>query len=250
MVITPEFVFVHFTKAGGTYVEQMLARLYGDRAVDVDQHGTCNDVPEEHRGKPLVSTVRNPYDRYVSQYRYGWWKISPQEYCGEAAMREMFPHYPDITFEEFLELANTKFMNCHRCAPNGFVNNNFPPERRLGWHTESFVRFYFHDPLQVYARLDEETIESGGFVRDMYDVHFLRTENLRQDLHDYLLSVGHSPKDLAFILSSEKVLPEDGLKRPENDPWQSHYTPAIQDFVRTRERLIFRHFPDYDRVEG
>jgi hypothetical protein len=247
MVLTPEFVFVHFTKTGGTYVEKMLGRLYGDRCIDVNQHGTCDDVPEEHRGKPLLSTVRNPYDRYVSQYRYGWWKISPQEYCGEDVMRAMFPHHPDISFEEFLELANTKFMNCHRGAPNGFVNENFPPERRLGWHTESFVRFYFHDPRKVYARLDEEAIESGGYRRDMHDVHFLHTENLRQELHDFLLSVGHSPKDVAFILSSERVLPDDGLKRPDNDPWQSHYTPALKALVRTRERLLFRHFPEFDQ---
>lgn len=249
MILTPDFVFVHFTKTGGTYVEKMLPRLYGDRCIDIDQHGTCNDVPEEYRDKPLLSTIRNPYDRYVSQYRYGWWHISPQEYCGEAVMREMYPHHPDITFAEFLELANTKFVGCHRSAPNGYVNNNFPPERRLGWHTESFVRFYFHNPLEVFARLDDAAIESGSYLRDMYDVHFLRTENLTQELYDYLLALGHSRKDLAFLPTSGKVLPEDGLRRPENDPWQSHYTPALQELVRTRERLIFRHFPDYDRVE-
>jgi hypothetical protein len=81
----------------------------------------------------------------------------------------------------------------------------------------------------------------------MYDVHFLRTENLRRELHDYLLSLGHSPEELSFILSSERVLPEDGLRRPENDPWQSHYTPALKELVRTRERLIFRRFQEYDR---
>jgi len=248
MMITPDFVFVHFTKTGGTYVTKMLARVYGDRAVDVDQHGTCNDIPEEHRGKPLVSTIRNPYDRYVSQYRYGWWKVSPEEYCGETVMRETFPHYPDISFAEFLELANTKFLGTHRCAPNGYANDRFPPERRLGWHTESFVRFYFHNPRELYARLDEEALASGSFLRDMYDVRFLHTGNRRRELHDYLLSVGHSPEDVAFILSSERVLPDDGLRdRPEHDPWQSYYTPELKDFVRTRERLIFGHFPEFDQ---
>jgi hypothetical protein len=248
MIFTPDFVFVHFTKTGGTYVTKMLAQVYGDRAVDVEQHGTCNDIPPEHRGKPLLSTIRSPYDRYVSQYRYGWWKISPEEYCGEAVMRAMYPHWPDISFAEFLELANTKFASTHRGAPNGFVNNNFPPGRRLGWHTESFVRFYFRDPREVYARLDEEAIESGGYLRDMYDVHFLHTGNLRRELHDYLIGVGQRPEDVAFILSSERVLPDDGLHdRPENDPWHSYYTPELKDFVRTHERLIFRHFPELDK---
>jgi hypothetical protein len=250
MIFTPDFVFIHFTKTGGTFVTQMLARLYGDRFVDVrspNEHGTCNDVPEEHRGKPLVSTARNPYDRYVSQYRYGWWRVTPEDYCGEAVMREMYPHWPDITFEEFLELANTKFVGCFQRAPNGFANHNFPPERRLGWHTESFVRFYFHDPRQVFARLDEEAIESGGYLRDMYDVRFLRTDTLRQGLHDYLLSLGHRAEDLSFILAAERIVPQDGFKRAKNDPWQSYYTPALKELVRNRERLIFRHFPDFDK---
>jgi len=82
----------------------------------------------------------------------------------------------------------------------------------------------------------------------MYDVRFLHTDNLRRELHDYLLSVGHRPEDVSFILSSERVLPDDGLRdRPEHDPWQSYYTPELKDFVRTHERLIFRRFPEYDK---
>ncbi len=246
MILTPDFVFIHYPKTGGTFVTDVLCRLYGDRCADVDQHATCSDLPPDHLGKPLLSTVRSPYDRYVSQYRYGWWKISPDEYCGAAAMRELFPHYPDLTFEEFLQLANTRFLNSHRGVPTGFVNDNFPAERRLGWHTENFVRFFCRNPRQVYTRLDEETITNAGFVREMFDVHFLRTADLRQGLHDYLLSVGHRAADLSFILSAERVLPPDGLRRPDGDHWQRHYTPVLKDFVRTRERLIFRLFPDLD----
>jgi hypothetical protein len=44
------------------------------------------------------------------------------------------------------------------------------------------------------------------------------------------------------------VLPDDGLRdRPEHDPWQSYYTPELKDFVRTRERLLFGHFPEFDK---
>ncbi|MBW8876570.1 MAG: sulfotransferase family 2 domain-containing protein [Acidobacteria bacterium] len=246
MIITPDFVFIHYPKTGGTFVTHVLSRLYGDQLVNVDKHGTCSDIPEEHRGKPLLSTVRSPYDRYVSQYRFGWWVMHPEDYCGAEAMRELYPHYPDITFEEFLCLANTLFLNCHRSAPTGFVNDIFQEERRLGWHTENFVRFYCRNPRQTYARLDEPAIERAGFVQDMFDVHFLRTARLRQGLHDFLLGFGHRPEDLAFILSSERVLPDMGGRRPEGDRWESYYTPELKDFVRTRERLIFRLFPEFE----
>jgi hypothetical protein len=246
MIVTPDFVFIHYPKTGGTFVTHILSRLYGDRAVDLDKHGTCSDIPEADRSKPLLSTVRNPYDRYVSQYRFGWWKIYPDDYCGVAAMRDLYPHYPDLTFEEFLHLANTRFMNSHNGVPTGFVNDNFPEERRLGWHTENFIRFFCRDPRQVYARLDEAAIERADFVREMFDVHFLRTDRLRQGLHDFLASLGHRPEDLAFILSAERVLPDEGGRRPEGDRWDSYYTPRLKELVRTRERLIFRLFPEFE----
>ena len=245
MIITPDFVFLHFPKSGGTFVTSVLSRLYGERMADVHKHGTGSDIPAEHADKPLVSTVRSPYDRYVSQYRFGYWKLYPEDYCGRAAMCEAYPHFPDLSFAEFLELANTRFVNCHRGAPTGFVNDNFPPERRLGWHTENFVRFFFRNPRQAYAGLGPGSIESGDFQGDMFPVHFLRTARLRQGLHDFLLS-WHRPEDVDFILSAERVLPEEGGRRPAGDRWESYYTPALKDFVRTRERLIFRLFPELE----
>ena len=99
--------------------------------------------------------------------------------------------------------------------------------------------------------LDEaEALASGSFRRDMYDVHFIHTETLRRELHDYLISVGLRREAVEFLLTSERVLPEDGLRRPDNDPWQNHYTPALKELVRVRERLIFHLFPEYDGEEG
>ena len=247
MIITPDFVFVHYPKTGGTFVTEMLSRLYGDQLFNTHKHGTCSDIPEEHQGKPLLSTVRNPYDRYVSQYRFGWWKLYPEEYCGADAMRDLYPHWPEISFQEFLNLANTRFLNSHFGKPTGFVNDNFPEERRLGWHTENFVRFYCRNPRQVYGRLDDEAIESAEFMKDMFDIHFLRQAHLRQGLYDFLLALGkHRPEELSFILSADKVLPDEGGRRPEGDRWETYYTPDLKQFVRTRERLIFRVFPEFE----
>ncbi len=246
MIVTPDFVFLHLPKTGGTFVTHILQQLYGDRLVNIDKHGTCSDIPQADRGKPLLSTVRNPYDRYVSQYRFGWWVMHPEDYCGEVTMRSIYPHYPEISFEEFLQLANTRFVNCHRSAPTGFVNDHFPEERRLGWHTENFIRFFCRDAQQVFARLEEEEIENAGFAADMFDVHFLRTANLRRGLFEFLLGVGHRSEDLDFILSADRVLPDEGGRRPEGDRWESYYTPKTKDFVHTHERLIFRFFPEFE----
>lgn len=248
MILTPDFVYIHQPKTGGTFVTQALSRVYGGREgafVDLDKHATCSEIPAEHRGKPVVSTVRNPYDRYVSQYRFGWWKLHPDLYCGEDAMRGLYPHYPELTFAEFLRLANTLFVNCYRGQPTGFVNRNFSPGREPGWHTEQFVRFYFRRPQQAFACLDESSLASGAFLSGMYDVRFLPVERLNEALYELLLGFGHPRERIAFIPSQEKVFPVEG-GRPAEDRWQGYYTPEVRDFVRTRERLLFSLFPQFE----
>ncbi len=250
MILTPDFVFIHYPKTGGTFVTQMLSRVYGGREgafVDTEKHATCSEIPEEHRHKPIVSTLRNPFERYVSQYRFAWWKLHPDLYCGVDEMKSAYPHYPDITFEEFVHLANTKFLNCYQRRPTGFENRSFPPGRELGWHTEQFVRFYFRNPREVYARLDESSFDSGEFRRDMYTVQFLPVERLNDALHELLLGLGHPPEEIDFIRSSDKIFPVEGGRAP-GDRWEDYYTPEIREYIRNRERLLFELFPQFDVV--
>ncbi len=250
MILTPDFVYIHYPKTGGTFVTHVLSRLYGGTKggfVDTDKHATCSQIPAEHRGKPIVSNLRNPFERYVSQYRFRWWVLHPDLYCGEAEMRELHPHYPDLTFDEFVRMANSKFLNCYQQRPTGFVNRNFAPGRELGWHTEQFARFYFRDPQESYARLDEESLASGSFRENLYDVHFLPVESLNQALYDLLLGLGHPPEEIDFVRSADKVFPVEG-GREAGDRWQRYYTPEIREYVRTRERMLFQLFPQYDQV--
>lgn len=248
MILTPDFVYIHHPKTGGTFVTHVLSRLYDGRFVNTAKHGTCSAIPEEYRGKPIISAIRNPYDRYVSQYRFAWWKLHPEQYCGEEAMRALHPHHPDITFAEFIHLANTLFVNHHWGQPMGYENHNFPPGRGPGWHTEQFVRFYFREPREAFARLDEKSFEDGSFREGMYDVHFLPVERLNDSLYEWLLRFGHRPEDIAFVREAEKIFPAEG-GRELNDRWQDYYTPEIRDTIRTRERLLFELFPHFDTWE-
>lgn len=251
MLLTPDFVYIHQPKTGGTFITKVLARVYGTQEgafIDTDKHATCSEIPAGHRDKPIVSTMRNPYDRYVSQYRFGWWKLHPDLYCGEEEMRSLHPHYPDLSFDDFVHLANTRFVNCFQGRPTGFVNRNFPPGREPGWHTEQFVRYYFREPRAAFARLDEAALESGSFREDMYDVRFLPVDRLNESLYELLLELGHAPEEIGFIRSEGKIFPAEGGRDPE-DRWQDYYTPEIRDYIRSRERLIFELFPQFDVLE-
>jgi hypothetical protein len=48
--------------------------------------------------------VRNPHDRYVSQYAFPWWKEHPpREWFDLDAVRAKYPHWPEVFFEEFVD---------------------------------------------------------------------------------------------------------------------------------------------------
>lgn len=249
MILTDDFVYIHQPKTAGTFVTRVLERLYqgGSRGplVNTHKHGSCSDVPDAWRGKPLITTIRNPYDRYVSQYRFAWWRRYPDMYCGEAAMREMFPHYPELSFGEFLQLANTLFVGRHQGKDTGFHNANFSDDRRLGWHTEQFVRFYCVHPREVFAAITEGYITEGRCRQALFPIRLLSAENLNAELHAFLRELGHAPDAIAFVRGAERIFPAEGGRAP-GDRWETYYTPELKRLVRTRERLLFQLFPEYD----
>ena len=250
MLLTDDFVYIHMPKTAGTFVTQVLTRVYGeDRVINTDdagtKHGTCRDIPASHRHLPILSTRRNPYERYVSQYRFGWWKLYPEVFCGEDEMRRLFPHYPDLSFADYLDLAQQRFISHHRGQPTPYVNQRLAPERQIGWHTAVFVRFYARHPVAVFNSLDEDAIKDRRYRSDLFDVRFLDVGNINRELHDFLLERGHPSENVAFILDAERILPKEG-GRPAGDRWQSYYTPELLDRVRVRERLLFDLFPEYD----
>jgi len=249
MILTDEFVYIHQPKTGGTFVTRVLERLYQDgdrgRLVNTHKHGSCSDIPDAWRDKPLITTIRNPYDRYVSQYRFAWWRRYPDLYCGEAAMREMFPHYPELSFDEFLQLANTRFVGRHQSKDTGFHNTHFGGDRRLGWHTEQFVRFYCVNPRDVFAALTEGSIAEGRWRESLFPVRFLSAENLNSELHAFLRELGHPADAIAFVRDADRIYPAEGGRAAE-DRWEAYYTPELKRRVRTWERLLFQMFPEYD----
>lgn len=249
MILTDHFVYIHQPKTGGTFVTQLLAQLYQSKIndtfltplpVNINKHGACSEIPESHQKKPILATVRNPYDKYVSQYKFSWWKKYPESFCEVSDILQKYPHFPEITFEEFLQLSNTLFIKLE--------NSNFNSKQSLGRDTELFVKFFFENPYHVFPAIDEDYITAKKYQKDMFTIHFIRTDQLNQGLYDFLLSVGHNKKKLEFILASEKIFPPEGGRNQEEEEgsWEKFYTPELKKMVRKKERLIFTMFPEFD----
>ncbi|NEQ65780.1 MAG: sulfotransferase family protein [Symploca sp. SIO2D2] len=254
MLITDKFVFIHQPKTGGTFVAQVLNKLHWGRRLSrfvarapmklsgkkVKWHQTCNEIPESERGKQIISIVRNPYERYISNYYYRNWGMHPERWPSNIIdeLKALYPHFPEVSFDEFVNFANTHLIKRHLKVP--------PDKTNLGLCSWDFVRFYFKNPDDVCTIIDDAYIEQKKYREDMYNIHFLRTENLNQDLYNFLLSMGYPDRKIRFIQNLDKIQPKSQGKERPNSDWKSYFTPELKKIVRTKEKFILSLFPEYD----
>ncbi|MEO5596412.1 MAG: hypothetical protein ABIQ97_04645 [Lysobacteraceae bacterium] len=69
MIVTPRFVFLHLHKSGGTFVNRFIEQFFTE-ATRVGYHLPIAQLPEQFRGLPVLGTVRNPWDYYVSWHAF------------------------------------------------------------------------------------------------------------------------------------------------------------------------------------
>jgi hypothetical protein len=220
---------------------------YGPIADLEPKHGTCHDIPALHGDKPILSTMRNPYDWYVSQYEFGWWKKTfvyhpeshptPAGFAIEQVLPEFIkenPHFPDISFQEFIDL----------CYGAALVYNN-GGGTNLGLYTHSFIRFYYREVAKVILRIDQDYICSGRHTLDMFDVYFVKTNRVNEELYNFLVSTGYRTEDLSFLPNLDKILPM-GRGRRNDQNWEKYYTPALKKFIREKDWVLFEMFPEFD----
>lgn len=264
MIITDSFVMLNFPKTGSSFTRTVLKRVHeydtlrnrirrtlglgNDPAMlelmrpVIDrqfpkgirgQHGTYRQIPEEHRHKQIVSITRNPFDRYISTYLFGWWKSHLQ--ASEEKLRETFPHFPDLSFEEYYYM-----MNCFG-RPNRL--RGIEPPIELGIHTIQFIQFYFPAPEHVLSTIDDDYVRQKRYLEDMAQVAFLHQENLNEELHQFLLNVGYPQEDIHFIREAGRI---NVTSREENQRNRDQfYTPELVNDVLLKDRLIFEIFPEY-----
>ena len=220
MLITSRFVILNLPKSGSSFVRSVVKAIYRRRCAGRgrlarwlpggagpdcalrelmlpnirlpggarDQHGTAAQIPRRYRDRAIVSVVRDPYDKAVSEYRFRWWATHPP--LAAAVLHEHFPAFPDLDFDEFLRL--WEFVAARKAATLGA-----PAPADIGNLTVEFVQFFFRDPAAVLARLDDGYLASGAFRADMVPVAFLRQEQLNAELAEFLAGHGFAADEVA-----------------------------------------------------
>ena len=66
MMITKDFIFLHFPKTAGTSLRTYM--LNEAKLEYASSHAHISSIPEIHKGKRIIVFLRNPFDWYVSNY--------------------------------------------------------------------------------------------------------------------------------------------------------------------------------------
>ena len=267
MLVTETFIYLHQPKTGGTFVTALLTQLLEARGarvetVEIDpsdrsalpavppggalnlmfsgrhQHGGRQHIPPPLADRPILATIRNPYDRYVSQYEFAWWRKAPAMFGPIEDVRQRHPSYPDLTFAEFVHLTND--VSVRYRAPSH-------PDGTPGFHTQQFVEYFFPEPEAAYPRLADSAFSHGVFDRELRGVRFIDQARLNDELAEALLAMGYGAADAQIVRRADRIWPPEG-GRAAGSAWAPYYTAELEAFVRRQERWLFEWFPQFDRV--
>lgn len=198
------------------------------------QHGGYRQIPEEARGLPVFSVVRDPFDLLVSAYEHGFWREHPIR--DPAVLRRKHPRYPDLDFEGYVEMMHDDGVDD--------LLKGAPRTAGVGHVTLRFLKFFCREPDRVIGSLTDDDLDGDDVVRELARVRFLRNENLVPELRAYLAENGFPPETTSFMSDLPRINRADGRRGRR---CESYYTPALRAKVRHAERLLFRLFPCYDR---
>lgn len=258
MLITDKFVVLNYPKTGSTFVRNVIKDLHqsgpfrsvlvkwgfvkphfedvkGPRfslhdkdPVKTTQHQVYAQVPDIHKHKPIVTVIRNPFDRLVSVYEYRDWVKHPPASIEE--IRDKYPTYPDLDFAGFVSMRQEFLMKSFL----GDIKLNM----EIGPTTVQFIRFYARDPKAYLSFLHEGMDLTTDREKHFPEIEFLHTENLNADLHSFLMKMGYPGEKIKFILDRPPVNTTKRQPKP-------YFTQSIIDDVIHKERLLLGLFPEY-----
>lgn len=259
MFITDRFVFLHIPKTAGTFVHKVLRELHCSSPIlrklhslhretgikiplvrysykEVTKHATRRRIPEACDGsRPVVLAVRDPFDHYVSLFRFGWWRNFANRWFVDVPLVERtFGPLADFDFPRFV-FATTQFARWKEGTVKG--------RRSLGPDSAEWLRYFCARPAVAVEKASDEELLAEVRMQ-MSDVCVLYMESINQDLKDFLVSAGIAEEKLRFLDQAKRVYPGK-VTRSESDSWQSYYTPELRQTVRDSEWLLFELFPRY-----
>ncbi len=268
MLITDDFVLLNLPKTGSTFACTVIKTMFLSRIeptlinrflvytklkktgfVELEmphssvrwhknQHGSYYQIPSKHRNKTIASIIRNPYDRFESEYSFRWWIKHPLVKI--ETIKKQLAHYPEISLNEYTVYRE---MVANHLKAQYRIDKNLD----IGVQTILFLRMFLRDPLNTFPKMTQSYFDSKRYLDDMPQVYFMQQENLKNDLRAFLSQYDFSKEELDIISKHEKVnVTKRSFSQSENYLTKEaieHVTRSEEKFITILSDLGFDYFP-------
>jgi hypothetical protein len=225
MLVTDKFVFVHLPRSGGTFVSEVIRKFFPS-AHEVGYHLPRALLPGKFSHLPVLGTVRNPWEFYVSWYHH---------------QQSSNRHGPLISF--VTENRKLDFVQTTRNALNLGVSDKLDvliqalpedfnyQERHVSNLTRDVMRKIRGTGIGLY------TFRFNEMFGQADDIHFCRVESLRSDLMAFFDGIGAASDALRrYVLGLDKKNISEHLH------YSTYYTPELAELVSIRDRPLIERF--------
>ena len=195
----------------------------------IGQHAGVSFIPKEYKKLPVISVKRDPIKKFISTYYFRWWERFPS--LPLAQLEELYPHYPQISIEEYFELAYNHVMK-------KFFGTDFRED--IGMLSWQFIRMYSNDPLYVYGNITKANYQE--FIKTyLADVEFFEMDQLTSEFETFIQTTSFSEFS-DYFKTEERIYPPGSniRKRSEN------ISEELTNKIKSKEWLLYKFFPEYN----
>jgi hypothetical protein len=226
LIVTDKFAFVHLPRCGGTFITGLIKKFFPS-AHEIGHHLPREALPTEYSHLPLLGTIRNPWDFYVSLYHYIWprdaasvlasWMSDNGRLGFDGSIRNLLNlGANDALLAVLIEMLPERIDYSKRHVPS--VTKDIM--RRAQGTGLGYYSFRFN---QMFG--------------DPHDMFFCRLETLGQDLVSFFERVDAANDELR-----EYVLNSDRINATRHRHYSTYYTREIAELVSIRDRPLIEKF--------
>lgn len=226
MLVTDKFVFVHLPRSGGTFVYEVIRKFFPS-AGEIGYHLPRELLPREYSHLPVLGTVRNPWELYVSWYHH---------YHSDNRYLPLFCYLSENRKLDFVQtirnalnlgMSDDKLDFLIRELPDNFDYKN----RHISNLTKDVMRKIRGSGMGLY------TFRFNQMFGQADDMYFCRVESLRSDLMAFFETIGIASDALrSYVLGLDKKNISEHLH------YSTYYTPELAELVLIRDRPLIERF--------
>jgi hypothetical protein len=226
MIVTDKFIFAHLPRSGGTFVSDVIRKFFPS-AHEIGHHLPRELLPREYSHLPVLGTIRNPWEFYVSLYHYVWRRDAASILVAWMSENGSLGFKDSITNLLNLGVNDERLDVLIEMLPENvdYDRRNIPNITKDAMHRVrgTGLGYYTFRFKHIFGNAD--------------DVFFCRLETLTQDLVAFFEGIGAATDELRdYVLRSDKKNISEHLH------YSTYYTPELAELVLNRDRLLIDRF--------